>query len=84
MLEHCLFLKVGPIFFYHVSMKSNLNVLCNGTRLIVKELHENLIVGEIITIKQTLLIARIKLAPSDVNLSFVLERRQFPVRLAYT
>ena len=65
-------------------MKSNLNVLCNGTRLIVKELHENLIVAEIITIKQTVLIARIKLAPSDVNLSFVLERRQFPVRLAYT
>ena len=65
----------------------NLNVhsgLCNGTRLIVKELHNNLIVAETITIKQTVLIPRIKLAPSDINLQFVLERRQFPVRLAYS
>ena len=65
----------------------NLNVhsgLCNGTRLIVKELHDNLIVAETITIKQTVLIPRIKLAPSDINLPFVLERRQFPVRLAYS
>ena len=65
----------------------NLNVhsgLCNGTRLIVKELHDNLIVAETITIKQTVLIPRIKLAPSDINLPFVLEHRQFPVRLAYS
>ena len=65
----------------------NLNVhngLCNGTRLIVKELHDNLIVAETITTKQTVLIPRIKLAPSDINLPFVLERRQFPVRLAYS
>ena len=30
------------------------------------------------------IIPRIKLAPSDINLPFVLERRQFPVRLAYS
>ena len=59
-------------------------MLCNGIRLIVKELHENLIVEETITIKQTVLMARIKPAPSDINLSFVLERCQFPVRLAYS
>ena len=58
--------------------------LCNGTRLIVKELHDNLIVAETITIKQTVLIPRIKLAPSDINLPFVLECHQFPVRLAYS
>ena len=58
--------------------------LCNGTRLIVKELHDNLIVTETMTIKQTVLIPRIRLAPSDINLPFVLERRQFPVRLAYS
>ena len=65
----------------------NLNVhsgLCNGTRLVVKELHDNLIVAETITIKQTVLIPRIKLAPSDINLPFVLELCQFPVRLAYS
>ena len=40
--------------------------------------------AETITIKQTVLIPRIKLAPSDINLPFVLERHQFPVRLAYS
>ena len=30
------------------------------------------------------LISRIKLAPFNVNLPFVLERRQFPIRLAYS
>ena len=49
----------------------------------MKELYNNLIVAETITIKQTVLIPRIKLAPSDINLPFVLECRQFPVRLAY-
>ena len=83
MPEHRLFLKVGSI----IMLLRNLNMhsgLCNGTRLIVKELHDNLIVAETITIKQTVLIPRIKLAPSDINLPFVLERRQFPVRLAYS
>ena len=31
-----------------------------------------------------ILIPRIKLAPSDTNLSFVLERNQLPLRLAYS
>ena len=48
-----------------------------------EELHKNLIVAETITVKQTVLIPRIKLAPSDINWSFVLEHHQFPVRLAY-
>ena len=39
---------------------------------------------QLIAIKQIVLLPRIKLAPSDVNLPFVLERRQFPVRLAYS
>ena len=34
--------------------------------------------------RQHVLIPRIKLAPSNVNLPFVLERRQFPIRLAYS
>ena len=83
MPEHRLFLKVGSI----IILLRNLNVhsgLCNGTRLVVKELHDNLIVAETITIKQTVLIPRIKLAPSNINLPFVSERLQFPVRLAYS
>ena len=48
-------------------------------------MHENLIVADTIAIdKQRVMISRIKLAPSDVNLPFVLERRQLPVRLAYS
>ena len=31
-----------------------------------------------------ILIPRIKLAPSDVSLPFTLQRRQFPVRIAYS
>ena len=83
MPEHQLFLKVGLI----IMLLRNLNVqgvhsgLCNETRLIVKELHDNLIVAETITIKQTVLISRIKLTSSDINLPFVLEHHQFPVRL---
>ena len=71
MPEHQLFLKVGSI----IMLLRNLNVhsgLCNGTRLILKELHDNLIVAETITIKQTVLIPRIKLAPSDINLPLIL------------
>ena len=84
MPEHRLFLKVGAI----IMLLRNLNIqsgLCNGSRLIVKELHENIIVAETITIdKHSVLIPRIKLAPSDINLPFILEHRQFPVRLAYS
>ena len=78
MPEHWLFLQVGSIIMLLWNVYSG---LCNGTKLIVKELHENLIVAETITIKQTVLIPRIKLAPFAIDLPFVLERRQFPVTL---
>ena len=61
--------------------------LCNGTRLIIRRLHQHVLDAEILTgshISQRVLIPRIKLAPSDVNLPFTLQRIQFPVRLAYS
>ena len=62
------------------------NGLCNGTRLIVRHLHNHVIDAEVIATQshQRVLIPRVKLAPSDVNLPFILERRQFPIRLAYS
>ena len=35
-------------------------------------------------LQQNVVIPRIKLAPSDINLPFILEHCQFPVRLAYS
>ena len=35
-------------------------------------------------IKKEVLIPKLKLAPSDANLPFVLQRIQFPIRLAYS
>ena len=60
--------------------------LCNGTHLILRHLHDNVLDAEILTGThkgQRILIPRIKLAPSDVSLPFTLQRKQFPVRLAY-
>ena len=60
--------------------------LCNGTRLKILQLHPNLIHAQVLSgskIGTTLFIPRIKLAPSDPNLPFILSRRQFPVRLAF-
>ncbi len=62
------------------------NGLCNGTRLIVRELKPHLIVGEILYGARkgdVACIPRITLAPTDTTMPFTLSRRQFPVRLAY-
>ena len=82
---HCLLLKPGAI----IMLLRNLAItrgLCNGTRLIVHRLHEHTVDAEIITGAcrgDRVLIPRIKLAPSDANLPFILHRTQFPVRLSY-
>ena len=61
--------------------------LCNGTRLICRGLHSKVIDAEIITgphVGNRVFIPRISLTPSDTSLPFVLKRRQFPIRVAFS
>ena len=62
--------------------------LCNGTRMIVREIRSRALKCEIISgderfSGQIVLIPRITLQPSAENLPIPLKRRQFPVRLAF-
>jgi len=82
---HKLVLKVGApiILLRNISPTEG---LCNGTRLIVRELQQHVIDAEIITgshYGKRVYIPRIRIAPSDADLPFQLIRRQFPVRLAF-
>jgi ATP-dependent DNA helicase PIF1 len=78
-------LKVGvPIILLR-----NLNPsegLCNGTRLIIRGLQSKVIDAEIITgshAGKRVFIPRITLTASETKLPFTLNRRQFPVRVAF-
>ena len=86
MPPHRLNLKVDSV----VMLLRNLSLrqgLCNGTRLKVTQLHNNCIQAMILQGEHqgnAVLIPRIKLAPSDTNLPFILERHQLPLRLSYS
>ncbi|OCT67511.1 hypothetical protein XELAEV_18038809mg [Xenopus laevis] len=83
--QHNLILKVGTI----VMLLRNLNTkqgLCNGTRLVVKSMRQNVIKAEVLTGSHsgdTILIPRIDLTSSDQELPFKLKRRQFPIKAAF-
>jgi len=82
---HKLTLKNGCI----IMLLRNLNTragLCNGTRLIVRELKNNVIIANILKEKalgQRVFIPRIDLIPSDDEFPVTIKRRQFPIRLAF-
>jgi ATP-dependent DNA helicase PIF1 len=82
---HHLKLKVGA----PVILLRNLNVtsgLCNGTRMIITRCHARLLQAVITQgafSGRHVLIPRIPIVPSDTGLPFRLNRRQFPIRLAF-
>jgi ATP-dependent DNA helicase PIF1 len=85
MPSHELILKKGAIIMLLRNLNSKRG-LCNGTRLILTDLKENLIIGKVLTgsaAGKLIFIPRIDLAPTNPDLPFILKRRQFPVKLAF-
>ncbi|XP_012562246.2 uncharacterized protein LOC100210961 [Hydra vulgaris] len=86
MPTYCLKLKICCVIM--LLRNSDLNAgLCNGTRMKVCALQNNYIDAEVLTgffEGKRVFVPRIQLALSDSNLPFVIKRRQFPVRLAYS
>jgi len=59
---------------------------CNGTRYVVNQLHDHIIDATVATgvhVGKRLLIPRIPLVPSENLFPFHMQRRQFPVRIAF-
>jgi ATP-dependent DNA helicase PIF1 len=84
MPPHAMTLKVGSPIMLLRNLKPGLgHGLRNGTRMIVTQLGDRVLEGEIVMGTHSgkrVLIPRIALAPSDTGLPFTLRRRQFPVR----
>ena len=82
---HELKLKIGAIVILLKNINSHQG-LCNGTRLIVKELRDNVILAVIAAGKhkgRKVFLPRITMSPADSDLPFNLNRTQFPIMLAF-
>ena len=86
MPPHVLRLKVGCIVMLLRNLNMNMG-LCNGTRLIVTHLHQNIIECRRFNHpddEPPILIPRICVIASKGKYPFDLKRRQFPLRLAFS
>jgi len=87
MPPHALKLKVNTIIILLRNLETKRG-LCNGTRLLVRELKRNVIIAEILTGSgkgNVELILRIILdSTRSSDIPFQLRRRQFPVKPAFT
>ena len=82
---HHLRLKKGVILMLLTNLNRSAG-LCNGTRLIFQQYHNNVLEVIIATGSrrgQSAFIPRVSLTPNDVSLGFELKRRQYPVKLAF-
>ncbi|GKC54333.1 DNA helicase [Tanacetum coccineum] len=82
---HKLELKIGtPIILLR-----NINIvggLCNGTRLIVKQLLPKVIEAQIVTgtkVGQKVYLPRLPLTLKDPKMPFIFKRKQFPIKICY-
>ena len=60
--------------------------LCNGTRLIITQLTNRIIEGQIINLNNTnekVYIPRIEMTVHESKWPFTLKRRQFPIKISY-
>ena len=81
--KHCLRLKVNaPIVL--LRNVDPLNGLCNGTRMIIKKLHNNIIEAcKLEDSKQVYYIPKMILGPPETTIGYKFKRTQFPVQPAF-
>lgn len=83
--EHRIVLKKNTPIMLLRNLNQSLG-LCNGTRFMIKTLGDNVIESLVITgsnIGDVVYIPRIVLSTSNPKWPFVLQRRQFPIRICY-